>query len=94
MALDQLGSTTARELSEALGLETPAASMALLRLVRQGLAAREIDSSPVRHFLTEKGMVRLMYLHARRPTVCDRCGLVGESGAQGLVHFGCGGLMR
>jgi DNA-binding MarR family transcriptional regulator len=93
-ALHELGSITARELAGTLGVEPPAAGMALLRLVRQRLVAREIDSSPARHFLTAKGMARLMYLHSRRAAVCDLCGLVGEPGAQGLIHAGCGGLMR
>ena len=44
--LCDLSNATAREVAEHLGIEPPAAGMALLRLIRQGLATRQEGFSP------------------------------------------------
>ncbi len=54
----------AYDISESLGVPYPAAAMALLRLVRQGLAARYLDPDSGLYWyeLTPKGEARLDYL--------------------------------
>ena len=54
----------ASEISVVLGVSYPAAAMALLRLTRQGLAARyrDPDSGLFWYELTPKGEARLDYL--------------------------------
>jgi hypothetical protein len=68
--------------------------MALLRAMRQGLVAREEGSSPAIHFLTDRGMARMMFFHSRQPTVCSACGAVGSASDREHIHLGCGGVMR
>ena len=55
---------SATEIAEDLGLTLPAAGMALLRLNRNGLVARALDSEQGRLFysLTPKGAARLRVL--------------------------------
>lgn len=62
--LDEAGEATAYDLADAFDLPYPTAAMALLRLVRQGLATRDVD--PVeeiyRYALSDRGQDRLAYL--------------------------------
>ncbi len=54
---------TAAEVAAAFGEDEAAAGMALLRLVRQGLASRELDepTGAYVYALTDKGRARLAY---------------------------------
>ncbi len=54
----------AHEVAEAFGVPYPVAAMALLRLVRQGLAARSRDPNrgTYRYEITDRGGARLQYL--------------------------------
>jgi transcription initiation factor IIE alpha subunit len=65
---------TADGVSAELGVERPAASMALLRLSRQGLARRWIDpdDSCLRYELSERGLQRLNYLLGAEPQGAGR----------------------
>ena len=67
-ALDQIEKPYAHDVAETLGVAYPAAAMALLRLVRQGLAARYRDpeSNLYWYELTAKGEDRLDFLDASR----------------------------
>ena len=62
--LDQADCPDAHEVAESLDMSYPAAAMALLRLVRQGLATRyrDFDNGLYWYELTEKGEARLDYL--------------------------------
>ena len=61
--LAEHGGVDASQVAAALGLDAPAAGMALLRLVRQGLANREFDgpTGAYVYALTDKGLARLAY---------------------------------
>ena len=61
--LDEATELTAADVASAFGEEYAAAGMALLRLVRQGLASREVDESTraYAYALTDKGRDRLAY---------------------------------
>ena len=63
-ALDIADRSNAHDIAETLGVSYPAVAMALLRLVRQGLAARYLDPDSGLYWyeLTAKGEVRLDYL--------------------------------
>jgi DNA-binding MarR family transcriptional regulator len=58
----------ARDVANAFGVDYPVAAMALLRLVRQGLASRDRDGERgvYRYRLSERGQSRLEYLGNRR----------------------------
>ena len=60
------GSADAFEVAERFELEYPAAAMALLRLTRQSLAARRLDSETGLYWyeLTEQGQRRLSYFES------------------------------
>ena len=60
----------AAQVTDLLGVERPAASMALLRLARQGLAARWADASDrqLRYAISERGRARLDYLSGQGMT--------------------------
>lgn len=62
--LARVGPADAIELARAFGVPYPAAAMALLRLLRQGLVARYRDEhAPLYWYeLTRKGELRLGYL--------------------------------
>jgi len=64
--LDRYSQPDAREMAVALGVPYPAAAMALLRLVRQGLVTRYRDPESGLYWyeLTTKGEARLDYLDA------------------------------
>ncbi len=60
---------TAADVAEVLGATMPTAGMALLRLVRGGLASRAWDPGRRAYFyaVTSRGQARLNFLSARRP---------------------------
>ena len=60
----QRGDAAADEVADVFSVSYPAAAMALLRLVRQGLAARFLDPDSGLYWyeLTSKGEARLDYL--------------------------------
>jgi len=62
--LDEAEHPDAHDIAESLGMSYPAAAMALLRLVRQGLATRyrDPDCGLYWYELKEKGAARLDYL--------------------------------
>ena len=62
--LAEVEEADAHEVAVAFGVSYPAAAMALLRLVRQGLAARSIDPHRGTYWyeLTDWGQARLEYL--------------------------------
>ena len=62
--LAEVEEADAQEVAAAFGVHYPAAAMALLRLVRQGLAARSIDPHREMYWyaLTDRGQARLEYL--------------------------------
>jgi DNA-binding MarR family transcriptional regulator len=62
--LDRIEQPDAYEMASTLGVTYPAAAMALLRLVRQSLAARyrDAESGLYWYALTEKGEARLDYV--------------------------------
>ncbi len=62
--LDRVDRPDAYDIADSLRVSYPAAAMALLRLVRQGLAARYLDpeSDVYWYELTPKGEARLDYL--------------------------------
>ncbi len=62
--LGRANQADAYDIADSLGMSYPAAAMALLRLVRQGLAARYLDTevSVYWYELTRKGKARLDYL--------------------------------
>ena len=64
--LDRYAQPDAREMATALSVSYPAAAMALLRLVRQGLVARYRDPESGHYWyeLTTKGETRLHYLNS------------------------------
>jgi hypothetical protein len=71
--LDLLGANEnlcADRVADLLSVERPAASMALLRLARQGLAGRWVDVSDgrVRYAISERGLARLDYLSGQGMT--------------------------
>ena len=67
-ALDRIDKPDAHDVADALGVSYPAAAMALLRLVRQGLAARyrEPETGLYWYELTAKGEARLDFLDTSR----------------------------
>jgi len=67
-ALDRIGQPDSHDVADALGVSYPAAAMALLRLVRQGLAARyrEPETDVYWYELTAKGEARLDFLDTSR----------------------------
>ena len=75
--LEQESEQDARQVSEALNVTAEAAGMLLLRLFRQGLIGREIDSDDGLYFysLSQKGQDRLMYFR-------NRIGFEGGSNAE------------
>jgi DNA-binding MarR family transcriptional regulator len=91
-ALYEMSNVTAREVADALGIEPPAAGMALLRLIRQGLATRQEGFSPTVYALTDKGMQRLRYLASQQPAVCNVCGAPAGPQFRGHQHLGCSGM--
>ena len=64
--LDQAERPDAHDIAESLEMSYPAAAMALLRLVRQGLTTRfqDPDVGLFWYELTEKGEARLDYLES------------------------------
>jgi len=62
--VDRADQPDAYDIADSLSVSYPAAAMALLRLVRQGLAARYLDpeSGVYWYELTSKGEARLDYL--------------------------------
>jgi DNA-binding MarR family transcriptional regulator len=62
--LTSMESVCAQEAADLLGVARPTASMALLRLTRQGLATRwlEATDSRIRYRISERGRDRLAYL--------------------------------
>ena len=65
--LAQVGDADASEVAGALGVPYSVAAMALLRLVRQGLASRFVDPDRGIYWyrLSESGEDRLAYLRTR-----------------------------
>ena len=63
-----IGRADAREIADAFRMPYPAAAMALLRLLRQGLVARYRDEDEALYWyeLTAKGAARLLYLQRRQ----------------------------
>lgn len=61
----ETGEADANQVAAAFGVPYPVAAMGLLRLVRQGLAARSVDPDRGTYWyeLTERGHGRLRYLH-------------------------------
>lgn len=66
--LTRVPDAPAAEVASALHLTLPAASMALLRLVRSGLATRAWDRARQTHFysITTRGRARVEFFAARR----------------------------
>lgn len=62
--LDEVGEAPAYDVADAFDVPYPTAAMALLRLVRQGLAARDVDPAKgiYRYALSDRGQDRLAYL--------------------------------
>jgi predicted ArsR family transcriptional regulator len=65
--LARVGEASADDVASALGIRYAVAAMALLRLVRQGLAERSRhDERSVYHYrLSERGRTRLRYFQER-----------------------------
>src|SRR5262245_47739862 len=68
--LAEVGDADAAETAEALGVPYATSAMALLRLVRQGLASRGIDPHRGTHAyrLTDHGQARLEFFETEDPT--------------------------
>jgi predicted ArsR family transcriptional regulator len=66
--LAEVGEAEAKDVANAFGVGYPVAAMALLRLVRQGLASRDraSENGAYRYRLSERGQSRLEYLGIRR----------------------------
>jgi DNA-binding MarR family transcriptional regulator len=62
--LTSMESVCAEEAADLLGVTRPTASMALLRLTRQGLATRWLETTDprIRYAISERGRDRLAYL--------------------------------
>jgi DNA-binding MarR family transcriptional regulator len=72
--LAELGQADAAATADALDVTYPACAMALLRLVRQGLAAREVDRrrGTYVYWLTDHGRARLAFFDEEQPTEAPR----------------------
>jgi len=68
--LAEVGEADAIETAEALGVRYATSAMALLRLVRQGLASRGIDPhrATYAYRLTDQGQARLEFFGTEHPT--------------------------
>jgi len=67
--LTDVGDASVAEVAGALERPLPATGMALLRLVRQGLASRSWDRRHRNYFyaITPRGRARVNYFFTRRP---------------------------
>lgn len=68
--LARVGEASADDVASAIGIRYAVAAMALLRLVRQGLAerSRRDERSVYRYRLSERGRTRLRYFQERSPS--------------------------
>jgi DNA-binding MarR family transcriptional regulator len=68
-SLAEAGQADAAEIAEALGVPYATSAMALLRLVRQGLAARRLDPDRgmYTYWLTDHGRARLAFFEEEQP---------------------------
>jgi DNA-binding MarR family transcriptional regulator len=72
--LAEVGKAEATEIADALGVPYATSAMALLRLVRQGLAGRQRDTrrSPYSYWLTEHGHARLAFFEEEQSGITPR----------------------